>query len=108
MSKDPKFLEIMRTLAWNGLQRAARAHDPAAVEKMVDLLHARRFLPDGIVTTSPQQEAYFWVLRSRRLKLDPRPLYAEVEGALANAERTVVIGREELDWDSFASQPEPQ
>jgi hypothetical protein len=107
MSKDSRSLEIMRTLAWSGLQRAARAHDPAAIVKMIDLLHARRFIREGLFTRGPQQEAYFWVLRSRRLKLTPSPLHDEIEGALANSERTDVMAREKLDWDTFASQPEP-
>ena len=96
----------MRSSVWYGLQRAAEAPDPRAIEMMIALLHQRRFLQYAhFLEGAPEEAAYFWILRSRRLRLSTAQAHAAIERALDAGARSKVKKDEEFDWQFQQSLP---
>jgi hypothetical protein len=88
----------MRRLAWSALRNAAEAGRPRAIEMMISLLRKGRFIEQVRLGTSPQKAAYFWILRSRRLRMPPTLDHAEVERMIIDSDREEVRKREEFEW----------
>lgn len=93
-------LKNLRQQAWIELERAAEANDPKAIATMISLLNQRRFIDEAPLLESPENEAYFWILRSRRLGLPQPAFYSKLEGALSTTERTRIKAHEQLRWES--------
>lgn len=89
--RDAERLGYMRVVAWGRLRNAAGAGHLEAIRMMITLLHQGRFRPRD------NKEAYFWVLRSRRLGYAGDPSDAEIERTLTDADRLDVKRREERD-----------
>jgi hypothetical protein len=104
--RDPHRLTLMRGSVWDGLQRAAEAADPRAIDMMISLLHQRRFLQYArFLEGAPEEAAYFWILRSRRLRLPTAQAHAAIERALDAGARSKVKKDEEFDWQFRQSLP---
>lgn len=100
---NPESLFATRLTAWRGLSDAANSGDAKAMGLMISLVSKGRFVEDGLYP--PRTQAYFWILRSRRLGLPDLPLYGEIERALSDEDRTRIRREEETDWQSSKASP---
>ena len=80
-----------RDLAWLRLERAARAGDLHAIRLMVTQLHTARF------HVRDDKEAYYWLLRLRRLGGARGDGDEAIETGLSDDDRITADWREELD-----------
>lgn len=88
---SPEMAAHMRDFAWLRLERAARANSIDAIRHLITFLHQGRY------RERDDAEAYFWLLRLRRLESTPHPLAAEIADALTADQRDLIERREETD-----------
>lgn len=96
---DPQLLRLMRTFEWSSLVSLAEANDIDAIALVIRLLHERRFVDDAHLLWGSQREAYYWILRGRRLGIAALPLYSDIEDRLDSDRRAACRQEEEVDWD---------
>lgn len=84
--------DLARQTAWSHLEVAARAGNVDAMRLMARLLHEGRF------RAVDNKQAFYWLLRLRRLGLSMAQLDKRIERALTEAERSYVTARETNDW----------
>jgi hypothetical protein len=82
----------IRNFAWLRLRNAAKDRHMPAIRLTISLLHLGRFHPRD------DKEAYFWILRLRRLGGIGGAVASKVEANLSETDRNAVRRHEELDW----------
>lgn len=85
------FTDQMRSFAWLRLERAAKDGDEDAVRMMIALLHVGRF------RERDDKQAYFWILRLRKLGADAGASGARIEASLSADDRKAVAQHEAAD-----------
>ncbi|MCE9521085.1 MAG: hypothetical protein K8S25_01475 [Alphaproteobacteria bacterium] len=88
-------IEYMREVALDRLERAASTGHQKAIRLIISILHA------GLVRPRNDKEAYFWVLRLRRLGGADKTEFAGIEAALSDADRVLVRLNEENTWSDL-------
>jgi hypothetical protein len=96
---SPDLTPIFREIPWMRLKDAANARHAEAIRLLIHVLHQGRFGPRN------DKDAYYWLLRARRLGHADIPAASEIEGALSDAARESVTTQETLDWRSQDGQP---
>ncbi|MCE9521200.1 MAG: hypothetical protein K8S25_02060 [Alphaproteobacteria bacterium] len=91
--EDIQYLADIRDLAWSELGDAAASGHQRAIRMMIALLH------EGRLRARDDRQAYFWILRNRRLGGMEATIDAEIERGLTNADRLEAKRREASDWD---------
>jgi hypothetical protein len=98
-SPSPDLTPIFREIPGMRLRDAANARHAKAIRLLIHVLHQGRFGPRN------DKDAYYWLLRARRLGHADSPLASRIEGALSDAARKSVATQETLDWRSQDGQP---
>lgn len=88
---DEPFTKLARDTAWLRLERAAASGEIDAIRMMIEHLHQGRHRPRD------DTAAYFWVLRLRKLGVDPGPQAREIEASLSQNDRDKILQREAED-----------
>lgn len=88
--------DLSRDTAWSALDLAARAGNTTAAQMMAELLHEGRF------HAVDNKQAFYWVLRLRRLGISMGELDITIEHALTETDRSYIAAREANDWSRDA------
>jgi hypothetical protein len=96
---SPDLTPIFREIPWMRLKDAANARHAEAIRLLIRVLHQGRFGPHN------DKDAYYWLLRARRLGHADSFFASEIEGALSDAVRKSIVTEESLDWRSQDGQP---
>jgi len=96
--RDAKYGQALtdhfRTNAWFWLERAAETDNVDAIRLMIRLLHG------GRTRARDDKQAYFWLLRLRRLGDSNDAAEGAIESALTEDERDRARRDEEQNWRS--------
>lgn len=97
---DAEQLMWARRMSWSKLRNAAEAGHARAISFIIALLHDRRIPDDAyFIVSTPAEDAYFWILRSRRLEQTQTALYTTIEASLGVNARKKIDNREQYDWE---------